>query len=138
LILLTLAIVGSYFVARAFLTPQSFGQYGFYRGNALEEIALRTPHFAGNKACAECHDEVLKALEKFEHKTLSCESCHGVSREHSENPDILPVKMAGNHCIRCHEANPSRPVWFKQIVIKEHYGGKCVECHAPHQPSQDP
>ena len=139
LVLLTLGIVGSYLVARYFLTPPSFGQYGWYRGAALEEIASRTPVYAGKKACDECHSDVLEKLAKAEHKTLSCEACHGVSREHVTNPDITPVKLTGNHCIRCHEANPSRPAWFKQITVKNHYTGqKCTECHVPHQPNEVP
>jgi hypothetical protein len=138
LVLLTLAIVISYMVARAFLTPPSFGEYGWYPGAALGRIAARPPVYAGKKACDECHSDILQKLAKFEHKTLSCEACHGISRPHAENPDILPVKLTGSHCIRCHEANPSRPAWFKQIVVKDHYGSKCVECHIPHQPSQSP
>ena len=138
LVLLTLVIVGSYLVARVFLTPPSFGQYGWYRGDALEEIRARTPVYAGMKACDECHSDILQKLAKFEHKTLSCEACHGVSKDHAENPDILPVKLTGSHCIRCHESNPSRPIWFKQIVVKEHYTGKCSECHVPHQPNETP
>jgi hypothetical protein len=138
LVLLTVAIVASYAVARVFLTPQSFGEFGWYRGNALGEIAARTPVYAGKQACDECHSEILQKLAKDSHKTLSCEACHGVSKEHAENPDVLPVKLTGSHCIRCHEANPSRPAWFKQIVVKEHYNGKCSECHIPHQPTQTP
>jgi hypothetical protein len=138
LVLLTLAIVGSYLVARAFLTPPSFGQYGWYRGAALGEIAARPPVFAGKKACDECHSDILHKLAADAHKTLSCEACHGVSREHGDNPDILPDKATGSHCLRCHEANPGRPAWFKQIVVKDHYSGKCTECHVPHQPNQTP
>ncbi len=138
LVLLTLAIVGSYLVARAFLTPASFGEYGWYRGAALAEIAARTPVYAGKMACDECHSDILHKLAGDAHKTLSCEACHGVSRDHVENPDILPVKLTGSHCIRCHEANPSRPAWFKQILVKDHYSGKCTECHIPHQPNQSP
>ncbi len=138
LVLLTLAIVGSYLIARAVLTPASFGDLGWYRAEALVELRSRTPVYAGKQACDECHSDQLQKLAKFEHKTLSCEACHGVSREHAENPDILPVKLTGSHCIRCHEANPSRPKWFKQIVVKDHYAGKCTECHVPHQPSQTP
>ena len=138
LVLLTLAIVGSYLIARAVLTPTSFREFGWYRGEALVELRSRTPVYAGKQACDECHSDQLQKLAKFEHKTLSCEACHGVSREHAENPDILPVKLTGSHCIRCHEANPSRPKWFKQIVVKDHYSGKCTECHVPHQPSQNP
>ena len=138
LVLLTLAIVGSYMVARAFLTPPTFRQYGWYRGAALEELAARTPVYAGKKACDECHSDILHTLAGDAHKTLSCEACHGVSRTHADDPDVLPVKVTGSHCIRCHEANPSRPAWFKQIVVKDHYSGKCTECHTPHQPTQSP
>ena len=139
LVLLTLGIVGSYLVARYFLTPPSFGHYGWFRAAALEEIASRTPVYAGKKACDECHSDVLEKLAKAEHKTLSCEGCHGVSQEHAANPDITPIKLTGNHCIRCHEANPSRPAWFKQITVKNHYTGqKCTECHVPHQPNEVP
>ena len=138
LVLLTLGIVGSYLVARAFLTPPSFGEYGWFRGEALEEIAARAPVYAGKKACDECHSDILQKLAKDAHRTLSCEACHGVSRDHADNPDILPIKLTGSHCIRCHEANPSRPKWFKQIVVKDHYSGKCTECHVPHQPQETP
>jgi hypothetical protein len=138
LILLTLAIVGSYLIARVFLTPVSFGKLGWYRAEALVELRSRTPVYAGKQACDECHSDQLQKLARFEHKTLSCEACHGVSREHANNPDVLPVKPVDNFCLRCHEANPSRPKWFKQIVAQDHYPGKCVECHKPHQPSQTP
>jgi hypothetical protein len=138
LVLLTLAIVGSYLTARAFLKPTSFGELGWYRANALVELRSRTPVYAGKQACDECHSDVLQKLGKFEHKNLSCEACHGPCREHGDNPEVLPVKLTGNFCLRCHEANPSRPAWFKQIVSKEHYSGQCVECHLPHQPSQTP
>jgi hypothetical protein len=150
LVLLTAGIIGSYLVARSFLTPQSFGEYGWYRGSALGEIASRPPVYAGKKACDECHSEILEKLAKDSHKTLSCEACHGVSRAHADNPNIppgresedeksiKPEKLGGSHCLRCHEANPSRPTWFKQIEVKKHYSGKCTECHLAHQPTQSP
>ena len=139
LVLLTLAIVGSYLAARSFLTPPSFGQYGWYRGEALGEIAnAREPLFAGKQSCDECHSDILHKLAADAHKTLSCEACHGVSRAHTDNPDILPDKTTGSYCIRCHEANVARPAWLKQIVVKDHYGPKCTECHVPHQPTKTP
>jgi hypothetical protein len=139
LILLASAIVGSYLVARTFLVPPSFGQYGWYRGNALGEIAnSRDPLFAGKKACDECHSDILHQLATGAHKTLSCEGCHGVCSDHANNPDILPVKATGSHCIRCHEAEIARPKWLKQIVVKDHYGVNCKECHAPHDPTKEP
>ena len=138
LVLLTLAIVGSYLTARAFLKPASFGKLGWYRANALTEIRSRTPVYAGKQACDECHSDILHKLDNGVHKVLSCEACHGPCREHADNPDVLPAKLTGNFCLRCHEANPSRPKWFKQIDANSHYPGKCVECHLPHQPTQSP
>ncbi len=139
LVLLTIGIVVSYVIAKHLLTPASFGDYGFYRGAALEEMASQAPVFAGQQACAECHSKVIETLVKGKHKTVSCEACHGVSRDHAANPDLLPVKLAGSHCLRCHEANPSRPAWFRQITVKDHYPGeKCTECHVPHQPNEVP
>src|SRR5258705_8361487 len=107
LVLLTVGIIGSYFVARAFLTPASFGEYGWYRGEALAEIASRPPSYAGKKACEECHSDVVQKLTKHEHKTLSCEACHGPGQAHADNPDIKLEILNFSHCARCHEANPS-------------------------------
>jgi hypothetical protein len=137
--LLAVGIVGSYMLARYFLTPPSFGQYGWYRGEALAEIAAHQPVYAGRKACQECHFDEYQKLIKHEHKNLSCEGCHGVGKGHADNPDVKMEKLNYGHCLRCHEANPSRPKWHKQIVSKSHYtGSKCTECHVPHSPSEVP
>ena len=152
LFLLVVGIVVVYSTARYFLTPPSFRQYGWYRGEALGEIATRDPVFAGKKACEECHSDEFQKLAKFEHKNLSCEACHVSAREqgalsglqgHVDNPEdarLKPDKTLATPCLRCHEANPSRPAWHKQIVVKNHYSGssKCIECHVPHAPSEVP
>jgi len=139
LVLLALGIVGSYAVARHFLTPPSFGEYGFYRGAALAEVAARPAVFAGREACGECHAEQLAKVAAFSHKGLSCEGCHGAGRSHADNPDVAMEKLHYSHCVRCHEANPARPKWHKQVVAKDHYpGDKCTDCHVPHAPSEVP
>jgi len=138
--LLAVGIVSIYSIARYILTPSSFREYGWYRGAALTELQQRDPVFAGRKACEECHsDEELK-LAKHEHKTLSCEGCHGPGQAHVNDPKKENIeKSSFAACVRCHEANPSRPKWHKQIVIKEHYtGSKCTECHVPHSPTEVP
>src|SRR3954462_4976648 len=109
LLLLAVRIVTAYLVARYFLTPPSFRQYGWFRGDALAEVAAREPVFAGKKACEECHSDQLQKVAKYEQKTVSCESCHGVRREHADNPDVAIAKLTFSHCVRCHEADPSRP-----------------------------
>lgn len=139
LVLLTLFIVGSYLGARALLTPSSFGQYGWYRGDALEEIAARTPQYAGRQSCDECHSDKVQQLAKAEHKTISCESCHGPGKTHSDDPNVKLHILTDSECMRCHESNPSRPTFIKQIVLKDHYRGeRCIGCHVPHQPTEVP
>jgi len=139
LVLLTVGIVGTYLVARYFLTPQSFGQYGFYRGAALTELRSRPVVFAGKKECESCHSDQAQKLAKYAHKTLSCEGCHGAGQAHAEDFDLKLAALDYSHCLRCHEANPSRPKWHKQVSVKDHYPGeKCTGCHVPHAPSEVP
>ena len=139
LILLTFAIVVSFLVARTLLTPASFREYGFYRGAALAELAAHPAVFAGKKSCEECHDDMVENLAKDSHRTLACEGCHEPCAEHVGNPEIKPAIPKDAICVRCHEANPSRPAWHHQIKVSNHYSGQsCFECHVPHQPNEVP
>jgi hypothetical protein len=140
LVLLLIGIVASYSTARYFLTPPSFRQYGWYRGEALTELRERDRVYAGKKGCEECHSDEYVKLNKGSHKTLSCEVCHGAGQAHVDDSKKENIDKSGfAACLRCHEANPSRPKWHKQIVTKDHYGaGKCTECHVPHSPAEVP
>jgi hypothetical protein len=138
LVLLTLGIIGSYSVMRFFLRPDSFGEHGHYRGAALGEMAARETVFAGAKACTECHEEVFALRDKHEHRRISCESCHGPAKEHAKDPDKTTTKFDQAMCLRCHHEEPARPKSQKQILPADHYEGKCLECHLPHQPKESP
>ena len=141
LVLLTIVIAASYGVARSLITPESFYQYGHFRGDALMEIASREPVYGGKKSCDECHSEILALQAKGPHKTLSCEGCHNASSKHAGNPDLkTTAKLDDKTCMRCHESNPARPAWYKQITLAKHYMGQgaCKECHKPHQPNDVP
>lgn len=140
LVYLTIAIVVSYFVARWFLVPSSFGQYGWYRGDALREISALPTSYAGRGTCAGCHDELADKLGKGPHKGISCESCHGPAGAHVEDPSLAPAKiMDPRFCLRCHSFNPARPVKFPQVEIEDHFPDqKCAECHVPHSPREVP
>ena len=61
IVLLAVGIVTAYSIARYFLTPPSFGEYGWYRGEALAELATRQPVYAGKKACEECHSDMSRS-----------------------------------------------------------------------------
>ena len=138
--LLAVGIVVAYSIARYFLTPPTFGQYGWYPGVALAELATRDKVYAGKQACETCHSDEYEKLMKHEHTGLACESCHGPGEAHAQDPKPDNIqKSSYATCIRCHEANPSRPKWHKQIISKDHYTGtKCTECHAPHSPLEVP
>lgn len=139
LCLLVVGIAVSYSIARYFLTPPSFGQFGWFRGDALGELSNRDRAYGGRKACEECHEEVVKKVATHGHKTLACEGCHLPAQNHVDNPDIKPPKFHFSTCVRCHEANPSRPKWHKQIVVKNHYAvSNCTECHIAHAPEDAP
>lgn len=140
LCLLVIGIVTLYSTARYLMTPSSFGQYAWYRGDALVELQARDVSFAGKKACDECHSDEYQKLSKHEHKTLSCEGCHGPGQAHSNDPRKDNIEKSGYAtCLRCHEASVSRPKWHKQIVSRQHYtGSKCTECHVPHAPTEVP
>lgn len=125
-------------LARAILVPPSFGEYGHYRGNAIQEIAARPVAFAGHQACELCHSDVLEVKSKGTHKDVNCEACHGALAKHAEDPgSVRPLKLdTAMLCVRCHEENGARPKGFPQVVAKEHDSAElpCETCHQPHSP----
>jgi hypothetical protein len=140
LALLTIAIVAAYFTARQFLVPRSFGEYGWYRADVLKEYRALPTTYAGQAACLDCHSEVVEKRSKAKHKSISCESCHGALGAHAEDPSVAPPKIKDHSfCLRCHDANLSRPEKFLQVNVAEHAGKQdCMECHQPHLPTEAP
>jgi hypothetical protein len=136
LLIVTALILASYFIARAFLVPDSFGKYGWYRANALQEHQKQPVKFAGAAICADCHDDVVAKKSLGGHKNISCESCHGPQAQHVNNPEQTPAKITNqNFCLLCHEQNASRPRTLRQIKVSEHFEGQtCLECHIAHAP----
>ena len=138
-VLLASVMVVSFFIARHFLIPASFGQYGWYRGDAIGENANKPISFAGRKTCAECHDNPVKKLAGSSHKGLSCEACHGANAAHAADPAaVSPVPLKDpRFCVRCHAREPARPSKFPQVDVAEHAGKQgCTECHQPHCPTE--
>lgn len=134
-----LFVVGTllFFVARSLLVPKSFGQYGHYRGDALGEIAAQPVSYAGHEVCETCHSEILDVKKTGRHSRVACESCHGPQAKHAEDPgSVVPPKLdTAVLCVRCHEANHSKPMDFPQVHSAEHSSGlKCDTCHQPHAP----
>jgi cytochrome c7-like protein len=127
-----------FLIIRGFLVPQSFGEYGHYRGNAITEIASRPVNYAGHQACEDCHADVLAKKKDGRHVHVNCEACHGPLAKHAEDPTSLtPPKLdTAVLCVRCHEANGAKPKVFPQVVSADHSNGlACDTCHQPHSPA---
>lgn len=136
LVVVVLVAVAAFAGLRSLLVPESFGEYGHFRGNVLAELRERPVQFAGREACAVCHDAVVETKKAGKHAIVACEACHGPQNKHAEDPSIKPVlPEAATLCARCHEKNSAKPKGFPQVVTKEHNAGMaCNDCHQPHQP----
>lgn len=126
-----------FLIARHFLVPESFGKYGHYRANAMDEIGALPIHYAGKEECAACHDKEAAQLSSDVHAGLSCEVCHGPGAKHADDPETNKLIKPGTRedCGKCHNINPARRIEvIDQIDIKTHHLEKenCIDCHNPH------
>jgi len=110
--------------------------------DAAYENWYHAGHHGGDLECVDCHLPHDNLVAYYLEKGRS--GMHDVFVfSTGKTPEMIRAsehtkEIIQSNCIRCHEANPSRPKWFKQIVVKNHFGSKCTECHVPHQPSQTP
>lgn len=137
LLLLLIILITAFVLIRSVLVPDDFGQYGHFRASALGEIMSQNVQYAGQKACSDCHSDMVELKDTGYHKTVACEVCHGPAAAHID--DVETVKLAAprerDYCPLCHEYLPSRPTGFPQIVTASHNPMKaCITCHNPHSP----
>lgn len=127
-----------FMLARHFLRPDTFGEYGPYRAAALIDNAQFEIHYSGQQACFKCHQDIEDKKSPDVHSDLHCETCHDPGQKHvlsSKAADIL--KPAGREfCGSCHTMNAARSKnVVNQVDLNKHNTGKnCIECHNPHQP----
>jgi len=126
-----------FLIARHFLIPESFGKYGHYRANSIDEIAALPAHYAGKSVCVDCHDTEGTLLASDKHAQLSCEVCHGPGLLHADDPEnnVLVKPGTRSFCGTCHDINPARRTEvINQVDIKTHNieRGNCIDCHNPH------
>ena len=138
LLLTGVVFVSLFFLLKYALTPDSFGQYGHYRGNSMAEIAALPVHYTGNSSCVSCHDTIITMKSESYHSDLSCEGCHGAAYKHIASPktEKLMKPDSREFCGKCHSINLARPEKaIVQVNIKDHHPEKnCIKCHNPHQP----
>jgi hypothetical protein len=123
---------------RNWAVPVGFGQYGHYRGPALNDIRTQQISFAGQDVCEACHTEEHDKAAAGPHHGVRCEACHGAQAKHAKDPSMKPVlPKTPDLCVGCHEASPAKPKSFSQVVSAEHSGGvDCKTCHQPHNPRE--
>ncbi len=147
-------------MVRAALVPATFGQYGSYVGASLEAIRSKPVQYVGVERCKSCHKKEWKKWSRKEHRTVSCEVCHGPGAAHSVEevePRPLPprskssgkmAKQAHDLCMSCHAKAPGRSEEFSQIESKTHLAEfkiteqsqdfeesmRCLTCHPGHNP----
>jgi uncharacterized CHY-type Zn-finger protein len=129
-----------FLVARHYVVPKSFGEYGHYRGAAIGEIAAHPIKFAGHQTCESCHSDVLDVKSKGKHAHVNCEACHGALAIHADDPSAMTPVLPDTAvlCARCHTASAAKPKGFPQVVPADHSNGlPCDTCHKPHSPAMD-
>jgi len=108
-------------------------------------LAIPGAHEAGNKACMDCHAEIVRRFPSSPHARVhpaslgqdnaGCESCHGPGSKHIEagggfkfiiNPGKNPEA-----CLQCHLSARSE---FQSLHHHPVLEGRmnCVQCHDPH------
>jgi len=127
------------YAAKVYLTDPSYYEYGYYRADAVPELAAGTPLYQGSAYCLECHPERSADWSLTPHKAVQCEVCHGASEECPVKEGTRIPADTIRLCSTCHEKMPARPTGQPQIVLGEHpfADGEtmpCIECHDPHAP----
>jgi len=131
------ALVAAVIVVRFVAIPQSFFSQKLHEKATVERETARPVSFAGTAECVDCHEDEYDTKNNGYHRSLGCESCHGPSAKHVDDPEnVKPFAPRDRKfCPVCHEYDPSRPTGFPQINPTSHNPMKpCISCHDPHDP----
>lgn len=138
LLILFAVFIVLFLIARHFLVPDSFGEYGHYRGDALKDNSEKEQVYATQSECYDCHSDIKEMLDSDMHAGISCLSCHGPGLEHIDNMEASSIEKhtSREFCGRCHALNPARSIdVIAQVDIYTHNIDRehCIDCHNPHQ-----
>ena len=138
LLLSFVVFVSVFVVIKQFVTPDSFGDYGHYRANSIEDNIAKTLVYKGEDECIKCHIDIFELKDSDLHSGVSCESCHYPKIDAITECKVNPPVVIGSikFCIQCHELNFAREsIRFPNLDIKDQKGDQnCIECHNPHAP----
>lgn len=132
-------------LGRGAFVPDSWGEYGRYRGDSPQAHRDRPVRHGGDSSCSPCHEEKAEARNAGVHVGVRCELCHAPVSTHITEGEVtneMAIAASFELCSRCHRELNARPTGFPQVKPRQHieeYGGElgenaCTECHDPHSP----
>ena len=107
--------MAAFVLPRLISTPPVMDAYGFYSGTGEESLELWAGlpvQYVGSDSCRMCHQDQHDLWSSSDHRTVSCEDCHGPAREH-----------LADVCRMCHSGEED--VW----EVTEHRIVECEDCH---------
>ncbi len=136
--LLIVVLIIVFVVPRVMPIPAFLEEFGFHPRETEEDTgkwaSLPIQYFQSS-VCLDCHQDKYSMWEKADHKTVSCEDCHGPARVHLETGASPVVDTSRELCGLCHARVVSRPSDFPQVDMAEMGGqAECATCHDPHDP----
>ena len=138
--LLLLVVILAFIIVQQLSIPKSFGAYGYYRGDNVQEWVNLPPTYSpfSEITCKACHGEIVTLKGEGPHTGVNCESCHLASAKHTQAPfDLKPPKNTTREaCLACHDKQAARPeTAVRQVDGSQHnFGMPCTNCHAAHSP----
>lgn len=145
--ILLLVVLVAMVLGRSLFVPDTWGEFGPYRGAAVAEHRDKQIRHGGNDSCAMCHDVEYADHSQGVHASVQCELCHGpvalhVDVEEGELLAEMPLRRNRELCELCHRRLDARPSDFPQVNVREHVlenGGEltddaCFACHEAHSP----
>lgn len=123
---------------RVMPVPAFLEDFGFHKRDAQkneQQWASLPINYASSPACAQCHQSNYTSWQQGDHRTVSCENCHGPANIHLEGKALPVVDTSRELCGTCHAKLTARPASFPQVDMNEMGGdSKCITCHNPHDP----
>jgi len=115
-------------------------------GAVVVPLEIPGAHYVGNKACADCHADIVRRFPVSPHARVhfedaamvgetGCESCHGPGSKHIESGGsaqfIINPRDDPTSCFQCHlDVHAEFNLPQHHPVIEGRMS--CVQCHDPH------
>jgi hypothetical protein len=143
--LLLFAAIVALILGRSFFVPDTFGQYGAYRGANVDEQAAHEVRHGGRESCEPCHADEFEEQAEGGHGTVTCEVCHAPGYLHARDDEKIadmPIQRSADLCLLCHQQLKARPQGQPQVQPRQHLEENdgepgpesCFECHEAHSP----